>query len=42
MRRLRLIFFRFGLLSHGEPAMEVVSLVFLSIARVAYCGDVKS
>ena len=41
MRRLRRIFFRFRLLSHEGSAMEVVSLVFLSIARVAYCGDVS-
>ena len=40
--RLRRIFFRFRLLSHEGPAMEVVSLVFSSIVRVACCGDVKS
>ena len=42
MKRLGRIFFRFRLLSHGGPAMEVVSLVFLSIVRVACCDDVKS
>ena len=41
-KRLRRVFFRFRLLSHGGPAMEVVSLVFSSIVRVACCGDVKS
>ena len=42
MKRLRRIFFRFRLLSHGGPAMEVLSLVFLSVVKVACCGDVKS
>ena len=42
MKRLRRILFRFRLLSHGRPAMAVVPLVFLSIVRVACCGDVKS
>ena len=41
MKRLKRIFFRFRLFSHGGPDMEVVSLVFLSIVRVACCGDVK-